>query len=93
MNIAEVTVSDAAATWAEYLLCRSDLFWLLSKPIDKRNVKWAAKWNGEMPEPWVEAGCKVTQAADYGNSIVTHAHDRKMTQATQTGKAKRKERY
>lgn len=59
-NVAEVTVSDQAAAWAEYLLCRSQQFTLCSKPIDPRNLKWAVKWDGAMPAQWVDAGCKVS---------------------------------
>lgn len=39
-----VTVSDAAAKWTEYLLCRSGKFSLLSKPLEPRNIQWAEKW-------------------------------------------------
>jgi hypothetical protein len=52
-------VNDDAARWAEYLLLRSNHFHLLSRPIDARNERWAIKWSGRMPQPWVEAGCKM----------------------------------
>lgn len=57
-NVARVRVNDGAARWAEYLLLRTGHFQLLSKPIDQRNERWAVRWNGRMPQPWVEAGCK-----------------------------------
>lgn len=60
-NVATVIVSDRAAAWAEYLLLRSGRFVLRSKPIDRRNLKWAIKWQGAMPQPWVEPGCKMPQ--------------------------------
>ncbi len=84
VSVAEVTVSDAAAAWAEYLLRRSNQFILLSKPIDKRNIQWAAKWNGEMPGPWVEAGCKRTPAPASANPRPTTPRERR---------AQRRERY
>lgn len=59
--IAEIVVSQRAAAWTEYLLCRTTQFSLLSKPIDKRNMKWAARHNGVMPKAWVEPGCKIKQ--------------------------------
>ena len=60
-NVAEVTVSDQAAAWTEYLLCRSGIFWLRSKPIEPRNLRWAQRWEGKMPQPWIEPGCKHKQ--------------------------------
>ena len=59
--VAEIIVSQRAAAWTEYLLCRTTQFTLLSKPIDKRNIKWARRHQGVMPKPWVEAGCKIKQ--------------------------------
>lgn len=56
-NVAEVTVSDAAARWAEYLICRSKQYRLMSKPIDPRNEAWAAKWD-TLPKAWTQPGCK-----------------------------------
>lgn len=58
-QVASVHVSDRAAKWAEYLLLRSGRYRLVSKPLDPRNERWAVQWNGRMPQPWVEAGCKV----------------------------------
>ena len=60
---AHVTVSDAAAKWAEYLLLRSGKFGLYSPPLDKRNIKWAARWQ-MMP---AQRGCSNhTQAGTVG---------------------------
>lgn len=50
---AQITVSDAAAEWAEYLVLRSGRFGLLSGPLNPKNVKWAAKWH-TMP---AQKGC------------------------------------
>lgn len=55
--IAHVVVPDAAAKWAEYLMLRSGKLQLISQPLDKRNLKWALKWHGRMPRPWIERGC------------------------------------
>ena len=59
-NVAEITVSDAAARWCEYVLLRSHKFQLMSRPLDTRNETWAAKWN-TLPRAWTQAGCS-TQA-------------------------------
>ena len=59
-NVAEITVSDAAARWCEYVLLRSHQFRLMSKPLDPRNELWAAKW-GTLPRAWTQVGCS-TQA-------------------------------
>lgn len=56
-NVAEVTVNDQAAAWAEYLLLRTGRLELLSRPYDQRNERWAAKWAGAMPKPWREKNC------------------------------------
>lgn len=63
LMVAEVWVNDQAAKWAEYLLLRSGKLQLVSKPLDKRNLKWALQWGGAMPRPWVEAGCNVKALA------------------------------
>ena len=60
-NVAEITVSDAAARWCEYVLLRSHKFQLMSKPLDPRNELWAAKW-ATLPRAWTQAGCSVKQA-------------------------------
>lgn len=60
-NVAEITVSDAAARWCEYVLLRSHKFQLMSRPLDARNERWAAKWTA-IPRAWTQAGCSVKQA-------------------------------
>ena len=52
---ATIDFNPQAAKWAEYVLVRSD-FRLVSKPLDKRNPQWAAKWDGP-PKPWTQKGC------------------------------------
>lgn len=61
-NVAEIEVSSQAARWAEYLICRSKQFRLLSKPVDPRNQRWAAKWN-TLPKAWRQAGCTTKRRA------------------------------
>lgn len=63
-SIANVTVNDAQAREAEYWLCRSGRFGLMSPPIDARNIKWGAKWH-TLP---VQRGCHTghTQAGTVG---------------------------
>jgi hypothetical protein len=59
-NVVEVTVRPQAAAWAEYLLCRTRQFQLLSTPLEPRNEQWAIKHDG-MPKPWKEKGCSLKQ--------------------------------
>lgn len=96
-NVAEVTVNDAAAAWAEYLLCRSGIFTLRSKPIDARNLKWAVKWGGAMPAPWVESGCKVPSKAPQptpaGKRSNATTDRRRSEPAGRPARGNRKERY
>ena len=40
-NVAEITVSDARASWTEFLICCTGAFQLMSPPIDPRNQIWA----------------------------------------------------
>jgi hypothetical protein len=63
------------AKWAEYVVCRliaaenrtqtagkgGAWLYLMSKPLEPRNQKWAAKWD-TLPAPgeWRQAGCKHT---------------------------------
>ena len=60
-NVAEITVSDAAARWCEYVLLRSHQFQLMSKPLDPRNELWAAKWT-TLPRAWQQTGCSAQPA-------------------------------
>ena len=63
LQVCEVLVNDQAAVWAEYLMVRSGKLQLISKPLDRRNLRWALQWGGAMPRPWVEAGCDVKALA------------------------------
>ena len=56
-NVAEITVSDASAKWAEYLICRAKIFRLMSTPLDPRNEQWAAKWD-DLPRAWTQSECR-----------------------------------
>jgi hypothetical protein len=56
-NVAEITVSDASARWAEYLICRAKVFRLMSTPLDPRNEVWASKWD-TLPRAWTQPDCK-----------------------------------
>jgi hypothetical protein len=58
-NVAELTVSDQAAKWVEYLICRSKKFRLMTKPLDARNQIWAEKWD-TLPKKWQQNGCTAT---------------------------------
>ncbi len=60
-NVAEITVSDAAARWCEYVLLRSHKFQLMTPPLDPRNERWAAKW-GTLPRAWTQTGCSAQAA-------------------------------
>ena len=60
---AEVTVSEKAAAWAEYLLLRTGKLYVPGKYVNRRNEEWAAKHGGRMPpawqegKPWIEQSC------------------------------------
>ncbi len=62
-HVAKVTVSKAAAAWAEYLLLRTGKMYRVGGYTDKRNEQWAARHGGQMPpawsdgEPWIEKSC------------------------------------
>jgi hypothetical protein len=63
----EVNGAPSFASWVEYVACRAiaaengkaGTMFLMSTPLDERNIKWAAKW-ATLPEPgeWRQAGCK-----------------------------------
>lgn len=79
--IANVTVNEAAAAWAEYLLLRTGLLYVPGRYADPRNEQWAARHGGQMPpawekgQPWIERTCSegmqqwqaVKEAAAQGN--------------------------
>ncbi|MEZ4614076.1 MAG: hypothetical protein R2867_00980 [Caldilineaceae bacterium] len=62
-QVAQVTVSKAAAAWAEYLLLRTGRLKCPDGYIDQRNEQWAARHGGQMPpawadgKPWIERSC------------------------------------
>ena len=62
-QVATVTVSEAAAAWAEYLLLRTAKLYRVGPYINKRNQQWAAQHGGQMPpawdegKPWIERSC------------------------------------
>lgn len=62
-QVATVTVSEAAAAWAEYLLLRTAKLYRVGPYINKRNQQWAAQHGGQMPpawdkgQPWIERSC------------------------------------
>lgn len=62
-QVATVTVSEAAAAWAEYLLLRTGKLYRVGPYVNKRNQQWAAQHGGQMPpawdegKPWIERSC------------------------------------
>ncbi len=61
---AQVTVNEAAAAWAEYLLLRTSKLYVPGRYVDPRNEQWAAQHGGRMPPawkdgkaPWIERTC------------------------------------
>lgn len=69
-QIAHITVSEAAAAWAEYLLLRTGKLYVPGQYVDKRNAAWANKHGGKMPtawmsgtRPWLEPGCAAGHGA------------------------------
>lgn len=57
IDMCRVLVNSRQARWAEYLLLRTGKLRLLSPPLDARNARWALKWQGTMPKPWITTGC------------------------------------
>lgn len=63
LHVAVVSVRPQAAVWAEYVICRHIAanptvgMRLMSRPLDPRNLKWAAKWR-DLPPAWRQPGCK-----------------------------------
>ena len=60
--VAEVTVSEKAAAWAEYLMLRTGKLYVPGEYVNKRNADWARQHGGEMPprwneQPWIERSC------------------------------------
>lgn len=49
---ASIRVKREQAEWAEYLLLRTNRFQLVSRPINPKNKRWAARYAGRMPTPW-----------------------------------------
>lgn len=63
----DVTGAPSFAAWVEYVACRAinadngktGTMYLMSRPLNPDNLKWAAKWD-TLPQPgeWKQAGCK-----------------------------------
>ena len=63
----DVTGAPSFASWVEYVACRAiaadngkaGTMYLLSRPLNPDNLKWAAKWD-TLPTSgeWRQAGCK-----------------------------------
>ena len=68
-QVAEVTVSEKQAAWAEYLLLRTGKLYVPGKYVNKRNADWATRHGGQMPpawkdgKPWIEQSCSEGKAA------------------------------
>lgn len=68
-QMAKVTVSEAAAAWAEYLLMRTGTLYVVSPYVNRRNEQWAAQHEGRMPpawyegKPWIEHSCNEGRTA------------------------------
>ena len=78
---AQITVSDAAAEWAEYLILRSGKFGLLSPPLNPKNIKWAAKWQ-TLP---AQRGCNGhTQAGTVGKLPTPWSKQKRQPRTKQT---------
>lgn len=61
--VAEVTVNEAAAGWAEYLLLRTGKLYVPGRYVNSKNAEWAERHGGQMPpawndrKPWIESSC------------------------------------
>jgi len=60
---ARVVVRASQANWVEYLMERTRRLHIVDGRIDVRNAEWAAKYQGKLPTPWIEAGCHEAKAA------------------------------
>jgi len=62
-QVANVTVSKDAASWAEYLLLRTCKLYRINGYVNRRNERWALQHGGQMPpawnegKPWIERSC------------------------------------
>ena len=56
-HAATFKVSGKQASWAEYLLRRTQRLVIIAGSVDGRNEAWAMKWEGKMPKPWIEKSC------------------------------------
>lgn len=62
-QVAEITVSEKAAAWAEYLLLRTGKLYVPGRYVNRRNADWARRHGGQMPpqwnkgKPWIEQSC------------------------------------
>lgn len=56
-HTATFKVSSRQASWAEYLLRRTQRLMITHGSVDGRNEAWAMKWEGKMPKPWIEKSC------------------------------------
>lgn len=56
-------VSKDQASWAEYLLERTQRLMVVDGRVDKRNRSWADRHDGVMPTPWDDPGCAEGQRA------------------------------
>lgn len=78
-QVATVTVSEAAAAWAEYLLMRTGRLYVVPPYVNRRNEQWAARHGGRMPpqwdkgQPWIEKSCSegVTAWQDAKRSLTS----------------------
>ena len=77
----KITVSDAAAKWAEYLICRSGKFSLISEPLEPKNIEWARKWQN-VP---VQRGCDAHTVAGTMGRMPTSWADKAKAQESAGG--------
>lgn len=67
--VADVTISEKQAAWAEYLMLRTGKLYVPGEYVNKRNADWAARHGGQMPtawkdgQPWIEKSCSEGKAA------------------------------
>jgi hypothetical protein len=64
-TFADVTVSNQAAAWAEYLLLRTGKFYVPGEYVNAKNAQWATQHGGQMPPQWdkglplIEKNCSI----------------------------------
>mgnify|MGYP000852514489 CR=1 FL=1 len=91
----DVTGAPSFAAWVEYVACRAinadngrtGTMYLMSRPLNPDNLKWAAKWN-TLPAPgeWKQAGCKHKPPKQDGKAAQAQPRTKRQTTKRQSSR-------